>query len=54
MLGQIARKAYPKLSQWSGVDILVFINDLKSDDSIRAGQTLNVYQYKIVKNEPAQ
>jgi hypothetical protein len=54
ILVKIARKVYPKFSQWSGVDILEFINDLKSDDSIRAGQTINVYEYKILKDEPEQ
>jgi len=53
MLVQIARRAYPHLSQWSAVDILAFTNDLKNWDSLQLNQTLRIYEYDIVKDAQA-
>lgn len=52
-LERIARAVYPKLSRWSALDLLVFINELPNADLIREGSTLYAYDYEIVNDQQA-
>ncbi len=48
---RIAKRSYPELSVWSGVDIISFMNGLDSDDLIDVGSKLKIYRYRIIRNE---
>ncbi len=45
----IARQEYPKLSKWSGVDVISFINDIENPEYIHVDQKLKIYSYKLLK-----
>lgn len=49
---RIAQKAYPKLSIWSGADIVSFVNGFNLSNPIKAGSKLKIYPYKIIKDNP--
>ena len=49
----IARKAYPKLSQWDAEEALVFINGLADTEMLHPNQMLNIYGYELIKDSPA-
>jgi len=48
---RIAKRSYPELSVWSGVDIISFMNGLDSEDLIHVGSKLKIYPYRIIRNE---
>lgn len=52
-LDVISKKVYPKISFISGVEIICFINNLKSADVILLDQKLKIYEYEIIKDEVA-
>lgn len=48
---RIARKVYPKLSQWAAIDALEFINDHPDAENLRVNQMLKVYEYEVLRDE---
>jgi nucleoid-associated protein YgaU len=45
----IAKQEYPKLSKWSGVEVISFINDIDDSEYIHVEQQLKIYSYNLLK-----